>query len=198
MWGKHEPVDPLFHQWNCSMDNPDAQLCESRMLVRWTKNEMWMLKLLSWVHKNMWDYFVFQKTTIGCDMCGPYANIRPWHGASLSTLFPHLTALLNSCRSDACRKVYRPLLNGPVSETDEIQWWQINEESYLMALYVNNPAHHQVHCLCCSLWFPWWAAQHNSDFCSFSNICLWHGLLVFGKMRGYARFFGCRNSDQKG
>lgn len=73
-------------------------------------------------------------------------------GTSPRVTSPHLIAWLNSCRGDACWKVYRSLLNGPLSEMDEIQWWQINAASYLMAPHVNNSAHHEVHCLCDSSW----------------------------------------------
>lgn len=78
-------------------------------------------------------------------------------GASLS-----MTAWLNSSQRDACWKVYRPLLNGPLAEMDETQWWQINAASYLMAPHVNSPAHHQVQCLCCSSWLLQWPVQHKT------------------------------------
>lgn len=100
----------------------------------------------------------------------------------LACRFPHPSTCLNSCRSDACWKVYRPLLNGPVSEMDEIQWWQINAASYLMAPHVNNPVHHQVCPLCCSSWFLSWAAWQcnaqlrilNTDFTTFSLLINWN------------------------
>lgn len=81
------------------------------------------------------------------------SNKSQKQGASPSVMSPHLIAWLNSCRSDACWKVYRPLLNRALSEMDEIQWWQINAASYLMAPPVNNSARPQVHCLCDSSWF---------------------------------------------